>query len=935
MASEQDLKDAAEALASPDAPAEVKAAARRLLSALPPKEAKPSDFGEHSSLGPTGLEAMQQGGLPKPDQADEQRQEVEKAFTQSPEVAKALQLGAAPAQAPLVGESPEEGARRHQVYIAENYDQKLQTASKRKDLAAPPEFVPPTPVQQQPLNFFDALHQTREMLPEHFGGKVQHYYEPGIDQFRRDMAPALGPKVLQMTEGSEEYKQYADKLWKTIYEHAQATGQPVVRESFRTNKAPEDKLLHGVEMGIGSLGSAAIGADKGMTGGIGGKLLTEKDNRDALTSAFPISSDVGFAAGAGNPNSVGSLAAKGAGKAVGAIPGAAALAGTTAGRIAGSAGQGAVGAAATQGAMDLVGGESAGASGRAGSAALIGSLLGLGGGVVGELASSEGQSLRKESPLGEAEKIGARTSVRNGINPGKEMQALRSEAQAEQIGPAHAPDVESMLAGKLEGPLTDEGRRLRGTEEARVGTALETFHKVNQKERVAPERTVQAYADLHAKLTDAQGNPLPKNRPQVNSIRHDLRDMVDLEAVPVKSSSPEQVDFDRRFEARNEELYARKRDVPDLADPFASAPASEPSRTAPGGKIQGEKTLPDEITPVALGDLEMPKGTSIPPPAERPDLWKGNGIGRLKEIHKTNDAAYKITGAEARKQGFDVDEAVAKALGITADDVRNEAAQGNDLSKKVWVIVKPKQFSPGEFHEIVAGVNQANKAGQGAPPDVRLTKGTSRAIREDRDRFGGATADIPADLKYTIKDEQGRPINLKGYSAYHARSSDELAALKRKLDLAGVGENPPELLPGSPYRGFVGNARAYGSSGRAPEIDQSLRELASSAGEHGHPGTVENLDKIKYARAVAELEHAAKVTQMFRGFGGNINPTERMSALGLRLRLDPALQYLAPRAANVGAAGALPGYRDQRKALPPQADQATIDQISRLLGAGP
>lgn len=935
MPTPEDFDTAASALADPDAPAEVKAAARRTLASLPAESAPKSQPYTPDISGPTGLDAMVAGGLPTQEQADTRGRSLEQMEAVAPGVAKALHLRENVTRSlPVPGSDPLEVAKQRRAEYLEAHDDKLPTASKRKGLEAPPEFTPAVP---QGLDFWGTLEHVRNTLPDNVGGRAQHYYEPGIEQFRRDAAPILGDRVLRLDESSEEYKEYADKLWKDIYLKAKAENRPVVRESYKNHTGAVEKGIHYGEELLGGLGSAAMGAGDTALLGLPGKATdaigaTSKEGRDAVAGAFPMSNALGELGGAILPQSIPNMAGRGAAFAGSQIPGVAKIAKGLGTGLAADAARGAVsggvqGAAAgavAQGGLNLA--HDTDLSSGVDDAALLGGGLGGVGGLLGGAMSREGRNLRKDSPLGEAEKVGARTSVATGLAPGPRIEQLRDEARAAQIGEAHNPDVQSMLAGRLEEPMVKEGRRMRAGEENRVGTALEKYHQMNAAERQPPDRYLGSLNTMHEKLLDVEGNPLPRNHAQVNDLRQRIREVSKIEAVP-RGGGPEEGAFNQRLNARDDELAARRHES---VRP-GSAPVTEAESTTPGGRpaVTSENTIPDEVTPVGLGDLEMPKGTSIPPPGERPDLHFGRPSARHAEIKKENPSALRYSAADANRMGYDVDQAIADHEHVTVAKVREERANGNDMGERMMFVVYPKKFNAGEFHEIVAGVNADNNAGGARPPDPRITKGTERSIRQDRDQYRGSSPEIPRDKSYNIADEEGNDVALKGYSAFSAEESDKLAALKRKLDLAGVGENPPELLPGSPYRGFVGNAREYGRSGRAPEIDQSLREVAGGAGKG------QTLDEIKYARAVADLEKAAQVTQMFRSFGTAAMPTERMSALGMRLRLDPILQFLAPNMAGAGAAGPIPNEIQRRKRLPQQADQVTIDQISRLLGGGP
>lgn len=749
----------------------------------------PSDFGEHSSIGPTGLDAMRAGGLPDADAAEESSRQLAAAETAHPGVAKALKLSQAAQFSPIPGETASEENARHVDFDSSTYDERIPNASKRKDLAAPPEFIP-SPVGESPLE------RTRKMLPEHFGGATEHYLEPGIEQFRRDMAPVLGHKVLTLGEGSDEYKIYADKLWKGIYEQAQTEGRPVVREAYKANPKVEDKLLHGVEAGLGVLGSGAIGADKALSGGYFSRNL-DPANRDAVEGANPLAADVGFAAGAVAPLSAGNLAAGGIGKLLGAPSGAL-------GKLLLGGGKGAVAGGVTGALASPEQRTEGGAEG-----ALLGAPLGALGAGLGALIEGEGQALRRNTPLGLAEKGGARTSLVSGVKPGKAYEELQGRARARQVGPPDKPDIQTLLASELEDPLVRTARARRGAGQERIGKANEEFRAKYSENRVDSDELLGAASKAHEELLDAQGNVLPAARSGAQKLRTLIGDLVDVEVV---------------------------------------APGTE------GG----------------------------------------------------------ISLADAQRAGLPVDAAV-RGEGMT------------ELPEDTFIRVKPRAYNVGEVDQVIAKLQEMEGAGQAAREPIHQYDAIKKAAHQLRDKVAGGTEAIPEKGSFELLDEQGRPTMLKGYSASQARAAREIGAESKSLELAGLPRGDiPETLDANQSERFVGSVRGYGEAGRQPAKDDALRGLADAAGTRG------KLDQIAYSRAIERLEDLAKIRNMFRLRGSSAVPQEALSGVGLRLRADPFLQGLAPSAAGLGGAGALPGQLESR--LPPQADQPTIDQISRLLG---
>jgi hypothetical protein len=396
------------------------------------------------------------------------------------------------------------------------------SAEAEKRRVAEAEFIPPakSPAPMggvDPMTMFSAsLDNARQNLPAFAGGKVEHYLEPPISQFQRDMAQVYGPEVRKMTHTSPEYLDYADGRWQEILEAAKAEGRSVVRNAYRQNKTLGQKVESGAAAAIGMGAAAAIGADEAAFGGLGRRLAASGDeeqlaNYDRLAETNPGSRVVGNLLGAGSSIGAGGLASRaigGQGLARGALRGAAS-------------------GAATETSLAASKGELPGAGDLATGAAL--------GAPFGAIGGMHGKNLRQSTALGDIERSGmGETEVFRGVRRSPKATQLR-ETAAEKLGsPDRAVD---MMAGELEGPMLKAGRELADRTQADIGTQQATYFNMTKDVRKPTTPLLKQAMEVHAGGSYDAGGNLAAHGPQNRRLQQIIQDASHAELVPSANDS--------------------------------------------------------------------------------------------------------------------------------------------------------------------------------------------------------------------------------------------------------------------------------------------------------------------------------------------------------------------------------------------------------------
>lgn len=400
------------------------------------------------------------------------------------------------------------------------HDDNLPNASKRKDFTAPPEFFPPPP-EALPTNPIEAfglkLSNARNAMPGILGGKVEHFLEPSLEQFQRDMGQYVHPS--EMHHGSDAYREYADDLWQKVHDQAKAENRPVVRDAYKKDKSWTTqagdfvaKQTVGLASGLNDIlgGVPAEAADVLMGKPFQGD---SAENMNRLGESAPAARTAGQVGGSMLPMSPGGLAARGASA---ALPEAAGFLGAT-------ARAGAVGAAA--------GGAQAGAMGEdMGSGALFGLPLGMIGGGLGYGAKAQGKNLRETTTLGQAERAGtAETSALFGVKPTEAAKGIRKESYLQSGEPGRETD---MLAQRLEGQVLEGGRKLDQATQRDIGQAQKQYFDLTKEVREPATPLVKEAMRLHSTGFSSDGRELPLHDQQSKFLRDAIAKSTSAEVVP-------------------------------------------------------------------------------------------------------------------------------------------------------------------------------------------------------------------------------------------------------------------------------------------------------------------------------------------------------------------------------------------------------------------
>lgn len=501
--------------------------------------ASPANFGEGGSIiggihegqpTPTGGDLLDQR-ITQPEmhaEAERKGQELDRARKEYP------RLGA------VLGVASGDEVRRLRAdeEFKKNYDESLPTASKRRDLARPPEFIP-KPAYDGATNPLDIA---RANLPAFVGGKVEHYLEPPLSQFRRDMALKLGDRVMNLDESSREYHEYSDKLWQPIYDQAQADGRPVVRVAYKEAKTPAEQLgKFAMQEGGGALMGLAAGFDdvtfgvpSRLAGAITGGDLRENLNRLGETS--PTARIGGQVAGSMLAASPGNLAARGT---TALIPEAAGIGGAAMRAGLGGAAAGAT----TSASMNVANREDIDPHAAAVSA-LLGFPMAAVGGAVGQGLKGARANLRADKPA-------LATMEEAGMGETSFLKGIKRSDYADQISDEYGAGKEvAGLSKRMEEPLTAAARRLEKGTEKELGGIKKGYFQATESDEKPVSNFLNDTIELRKGLTTPDGRPIPRKADQLKYLDKLIGETSDVEIVPtaggralVRSSRPGTVEM--------------------------------------------------------------------------------------------------------------------------------------------------------------------------------------------------------------------------------------------------------------------------------------------------------------------------------------------------------------------------------------------------------
>lgn len=446
--------------------------------------------------GPQGMDMLQQKlGSPE---ANEQRGNAE--ATGIPTLRREQRLQGAPdAMADTAANEA------HAADVMKQYqDRTLPSASGIKALYRPPETKPVDPGKAGAINALTSIFT------------ADHYQEPTVEQFHRDMGPAIGPRTLALNENSPEYQQYADQQWAKVYDQAQAQGKSAVRHRYAPTEGAAQTVAHAMLTGADAVEGATAGVASGVSFGaipaLAGKLGGDQTALDVQSAGerSPVANALGRYAGAiANPllRGVGALGKMATGMlpeaaTAGAPVATSALASGLGGAAAGGTaalGEDAVSAATGDEPFD------AKATGsRMANGIQTGMLAGVGADLLGSGASALTKQLRTSSKLAPfvnlAEQAGARLGL-TGVKPGKAISAAREAAQP--------GDPATALAEDMVGPLTGEARTRVASQAAETEATNQAYYRKHAQDTRSSGPLLDWVLDARGALAGPDGEVLP------------------------------------------------------------------------------------------------------------------------------------------------------------------------------------------------------------------------------------------------------------------------------------------------------------------------------------------------------------------------------------------------------------------------------------------
>lgn len=887
--SDERYQKALAALNDPDAPEQVKAASRRYVERMSSVMAKHQLEGRtESSLadqpniaGPTGIDALEQDIMPAPDPGAREAkiQELEQKF---PGVARAFSMRGPSTGFALPGPSQND----------------LRRADARP--RPPSEWHPPTPAN--PSSPFDSvwgkLSAVKQAMPDWAGGGTEHYAEPTLQQFRIEMAPVLGHVVETVDAGSSLYQQYADEKYAMALQKAQAEGRGIVREAYSKEGTPEmgalagfGKTLKGEGLGLekaltsGQVGTILHGADVTRVPKLPGESTGAYWARARTIEPMPLSQAWQAAEHARDLDMAGSPLGGDLGFAYGVLqPGAIGnMAAAPVGKVAGALPSSFVGAGATTLASEapdvLAGNKTAReATQNFADAGLSGLPFGLLGPLLGAAGREEGVRLRETTPLGKAEEGGASITKR-GVRPGAENAGLEARARNERFGENYSPDVPGMLAQDLTEPFTKQAHAADAALKLR-GQPLREFEQAFADKKIPLKNAIREILEAKKSLVLSDGTVTD---PVGMKKLDDLLEMAMSRQVQLPESA---------LAPKNEQLLNQMERAADLHGDYGTP---QPEQVARDLRELSTPTRP--VTPVeepGVPSSRRSRDTLVDVGAygeKLPSFQEGLRGGVAGErLRSLNEAR------QANPNTFDITPQEAKAFGI-------DVGEGN------FARLGPKGTNPEDLRKITEAAQRQQRSGSVKEEPFPHYDEIKRALYQDRDLFRGETDAIKQSQTHTLPSGEV----IRGYSAANAQLSDDMRAFENQLELLGIKKMPtPEET--AKLSQLEGRARGYGKGGRQPEVDEALRNMAAET------GTSATLERIPQYRALKELQGQAKLWDALR-------PWNHSTAA--RLRLDPILRALIPYLERSGALGAL--EPELTKPLPPQADEATLEEIQRAL----
>lgn len=434
----------------------------------------------------------------------------------------------------LVAPEPTEPVEKQRVK-----NPKLPSASKSEEDYRDPEYVPDTGIGSG--------------IPREFGGNLEAWDDPTIEDFRRKVGPFLikrGIDPNQVDEGSDEFRSFADQEWVRVYDSAKATGKPVARLKYmndpewRKNASTAAKLtgsaIKGITQGTRGLVSGAYGYLEGRTIPGASTIVSDDmqrlrevipgkpsqdtdtlgDEQRALREQYPVSNTVGTLLGAVDPRSLGSHIVAATGKR---------LAGS--GLLTRAAGQGLVGATTgavgsaigdtvEQGSNIAAGHQNAYDAQQTADKAKISALLGGGLGTTGEFLAA-GANAAREAILPSAERIpaeaGGFTFGFGGIKPPPNVKAAIGKAEGLGVSP------ESVLAEDIAPRVANASQDFY---EAGQPVVRETVRYPSIKDQLPEGYRINGDKDMRSLRSDVAQNYMEWNRAERDNAARNMAAML-------------------------------------------------------------------------------------------------------------------------------------------------------------------------------------------------------------------------------------------------------------------------------------------------------------------------------------------------------------------------------------------------------------------------
>jgi hypothetical protein len=791
---------------------------------------------------------------------------------------------------PELGDHSPEGLSAedaHKKWFESLHDKTLKSASTMRDIYKPPSFIAKAasgPIDVSPMG---AIQQSAALIGSAQGiASAEHFHEPSVEEFHRDMYPVLGAHVMHMGKESEQYKQYSDIRWKKDYEEHEAAGKSIIRHEFATeNNGP---VQYGAHEALHTLEGAAAGVP--VLPKLAARAMNGQEGAEELESAGMQSPIAKLAGGLyGGAKLLAPLDMLMGGGLLGE-------AGSGLGRIARSGAVGGATAAGATAADEALGSQPTSAS-RIGHNALsaggIGALAGSALGAFGELPRAYRSKVIDSPDFQSAKAGGAESHWLEGIRPkpGSEIERIQQEASG--LG----QDPNDLAVSRLRKPLSKAVAKEGEVAKLEHGQATDEFKRLARLHRGPIEDLYNTVNEAHAEQRGPDNRPLPAG-PEEAMLRG-LKNNV-TQITPLSENR----EFVKVIAHHEDPIVERTKEEygPDVGERIAKAWQGEKSAefdramganptqagsTNPGGRpidTQADPVMDLDTMSPSEDDLLAEEGKRINPVnAARYEL-KRRRIG--SRVDKQPVEAEVTTAKGARGRGIAMDPSIPDDAHVLLRKTLNvpegsrtaygfEArAEGLDVPKNIGdhdrVIVGPRLVNPSELDVMDKSLQNMVDAGRKVPRLAEL----QRAIKQARDAapdigpFKGARArltDIAQELPPGTSDFEGAGKRANSVADESGTKEDLLKFLNQDRRRVSEGERAgsPQPLSDSVNR-FLKVAEQKGATYNGPTyrgVSAGELEAFRSQGESTHTWSVskgrEGADHFGKGGAVLEIHGGA------------------------------------------------------------------------------